>query len=174
MFMPKPPDPLSTDFAALRVLRLVYSLQSFSRAADVLEVNQSTVSYTIDRLRETFRDPLFVRQAGGIVPTQRCLEIVRKAGEILEEFEALVAPAEFEPSQARDTVAVSCNYYERYLILPSFIRELRNLAPSVTVEVKTAAGEGPALLRRGEADLLIGPAQVFHDNLHHRTLMEDY
>src|SRR5262245_35475791 len=162
--MPKPADTLSIDFAALRVLRLVYNLQSFSKAAEALDVNQSTVSYTIDRLRDTFHDPLFVRQGGGIAPTQRCSEIVRKAGEILDDFEALVAPSEFVPSQAAGAVAISCNYYERYIVLPPFIRELRKLAPNVVVEIKTAAGQGPDLLKRGETDLLIGPAQIFQDS----------
>ena len=172
--MPKSADNLAIDFAALRMLRLVYNLQSFSKAAEVLDVNQSTVSYTIERLRTTFRDPLFVRQGGGVVPTRRCLEIVRKAGELIDAFEALVAPSEFVPSQASDIVTISCNYYERRIILPSFIRELRRLAPNVSVEVKTAAGQGVDLLKRSEADLLIGPAQVLEGHLYHRALMEDY
>ncbi len=172
--MPKPADTLSIDFATLRTLRLVHDLRSFSKAAEVLEVNQSTVSYAIGRLRAIFGDPLFVRQGGGIVPTQRCFEIVRKTGQLFDDFEALVAPSEFVPSQASDIVAISCNYYERSIILPPFIRHLRTLAPNVVVEVKTAAGQGLELLKRGEADLLIGPAQLFRDNLYHRSLAEDY
>jgi DNA-binding transcriptional LysR family regulator len=178
--MPKPADTLSIDFAALRMLRLVYNLQSFSKAAEVLEVNQSTVSHAIGRLRETFRDPLFVRQGGGIVPTQRCLEIVPRLGQMLEEFEALVTPSQFVPSQASGTVAISCNDYERRLILPPLVRELRKQAPHVTVDVKAAAARGLALLRQGEADLLIGPAQVLaqvldgNGHLYHRALMDDH
>jgi DNA-binding transcriptional LysR family regulator len=172
--MSKPSETLSIDFAALHMLRLVYNLQSFSKAAAVLEVNQSTVSYTISRLRETFRDPLFVRQGGGIVPTQRCPEIVQRVGQMLDEFEALVAPSQFVPSLACGTVAISCNYYERHFILPRFVREMRKLAPNVVIEVKTAAAQGLALLKQGEADLLIGPAQVLEGNLYNRPLMEEY
>lgn len=172
--MSKAPDTLSIDFAALHVLRLVYNLQSFSKAAEALEVNQSTVSYTISRLRKTFRDPLFVRQGSGIAPTQRCREIVQRAGQMLDEFGALVAPSQFVPAQASGSVVISCNYYERHLILPPFIRELRKLAPHVVVEVKTAAAQGLTLLKQGEADLLIGPAQVLESSLYHRALMEDY
>jgi DNA-binding transcriptional LysR family regulator len=171
--MPKSADTL-IDFAALHMLRLVYNLQSFSKAAEALGVNQSTVSYTINRLRETFRDPLFVRQGSGIVPTQRCLEIVPRLGRILDEFEALAAPSQFVPSQASGTVAISCNYYERTLILPPFIRDMRKLAPNVVIEIKTAAAQGLALLKQGEADLLIGPVQVLEGNLYHRALMEDH
>jgi DNA-binding transcriptional LysR family regulator len=172
--MPRPADTLSIDFAALHVLRLVYNLQSFSKAAEVLEVNQSTVSYTISRLREIFRDPLLVRQGGSIVPTQRCEEIVRRVGQMLDEFEALVAPSQFVPAQASATVAISCNYYERHFILPPLVRKLRKQAPNVVMEVKTAAGQGLALLKQGEADLLIGPAQVLEGHLYHRPLLEEY
>jgi DNA-binding transcriptional LysR family regulator len=172
--MSKPADTLTIDFAALRMLRLVYDLQSFSKAAEVLEVNQSTVSYTINRLRETFRDPLFVRQGSGIVPTQRCPQIVQRVRQMLDEFEALVAPSQFVPSQASGTVAISCNFYERRLILPAFIRQLRKLAPHVVIEVKTAAAQGVALLKQGEADVLIGPAQVLEGNLYHRALIDDH
>ena len=171
--MVKTTHALSIDFAALHVLRLVCNLQSFSKAAEALDVNQSTVSYTIDRLRDTFRDQLFVRQGGGIVATQRCVEIVGKAIQILDEYEALVTPSEFVPSRASGSVAISGNYYERHIILPPLIRELRKLAPNVVIEVKAAAGEGPALLKRGETDLLIGPAQVFQDSFYHRTLIEE-
>jgi DNA-binding transcriptional LysR family regulator len=172
--VPKPADTLAIDFAALHMLRLVYNLQSFSKAAEALEVNQSTVSYTINRLREIFRDPLFVRQGGGIVPTRRCLEIVPRVGQMLDEFEALAAPSQFVPSQATGAVAISCNHYERHLILPPFIRGMRKLAPHVVVEIKTAAAQGLTLLKQGEADMLIGPVQVLENNLYHRTLMEDY
>jgi DNA-binding transcriptional LysR family regulator len=172
--MPKPADTLSIDLAALHMLRLVCNLQSFSKAAEALEVNQSTVSYTINRLRKIFRDPLFVRQGGGIVPTQRCLEIVPRVGQMLDEFEALSAPSQFVPSQASGAIVISCNYYERHLILPAFIREMRRLAPNVVIEVKTAAAQGVTLLKQGEADLLIGPAQVLESHLYHRALMEDY
>ena len=82
-------DVHSVDFAALRVLRMVHAHGSFTRAAEALGSTQSAVSYTIDRLRRAFDDPLFVRQGTGTVPTERCLEIVAEAGRLLLSLEAV-------------------------------------------------------------------------------------
>ena len=67
------------DFADLRVLRLVYEYRSFSIAAERLEMNQSAVSYGIDKLRKSFGDPLFVRQGGEALRADRP---VRGAGDL--------------------------------------------------------------------------------------------
>ena len=49
------------DFRALETLQLVYRRMSFTAAAAELNIKQSSVSYTIDRLRKAFSDQLFVR-----------------------------------------------------------------------------------------------------------------
>ena len=72
----KQPSLLAMDFAALRTLRLLYENRSFTETAEVLGVNQSAVSYTIEKLRRAFSDPLFFRQGGRVVPTERCGIIV--------------------------------------------------------------------------------------------------
>ena len=65
-------DPTSIDLAALSMLSLVFEKKSFSAAAESLGASQSTVSYTVEKLRKTFNDPLFVRKGEKIVPTLRC------------------------------------------------------------------------------------------------------
>ena len=58
----KQPTLLAMDFAALRTLRLLYENRSFTETAEVLGINQSAVSYTIETLRRAFSDPMFYRQ----------------------------------------------------------------------------------------------------------------
>jgi len=167
-------DPFAIDFAAIRTLRLVSELRSFSRAAEALGTNQSTVSYTMDRLRAAFHDRLFVRQHGAIAPTPRCAEIVARASELLDAFEGLVQPADFDPATATGRVAIVCNYYERSVILPRTIAEIRRHAPHLIVEIKTAGAEGLAALKRGDADLLVGPYEVNEASFYHRHLLDDH
>ncbi|MDF0600803.1 LysR family transcriptional regulator [Psychromarinibacter sp. C21-152] len=166
-------DPHSIDFAALRTLRLVYETGSFTAAAQALEVNQSAVSYTIDKLRRCLGDPLFVRQGGGIAATDRCAAIVAEAVQMLERLEAITAPAEFDPAQARATVAIACNYYERQLILPPVIRALRRDAPGLTMSLIQSSAQGRTQLLRSEADLLIGPIRPEEDGFYCRNLLGD-
>jgi DNA-binding transcriptional LysR family regulator len=42
------------------------------------------------------------------------------------------------------------------------------------VEIRTAGGEGLATLRRGEADLLVGPYEVHEETFYHRHLLDDH
>ncbi|WP_439373230.1 LysR family transcriptional regulator [Bradyrhizobium sp. DASA03120] len=172
--MAKDWDPLAIDFAAIRTLRLVSELGSFSKAAEVLGTNQSTISYTMDRLRAAFHDKLFVRQYGGIAPTPRCVEIVECASRLLEGFEGLMQPTDFDPASASGRITIACNYYERSIILPRTIAEIRRRAPRLLLEIKTARAKGIAHLKRGEADLLIGPYEVQEENFYHRHLLDDH
>ena len=172
--MAKDWDPFAIDFAAIRTLRLVSELGSFSRAAEALGTNQSTISYTMDRLRAAFHDQLFVRQRGGIAPTPRCAEIVERASQLLDGFEGLVLPTNFDPATASGRVTIVCNYYERSIILPRTVSEIRRRAPRLVVEIRTAGGEGLATLKRGEADLLVGPYEVREESFYHRHLLDDH
>lgn len=166
-------DPLTTDFAALRVLGLVHAHGSFSRAAEGLGVTQSTVSYTVDRLRRAFGDPLFVRQGGGVVATDRCNEIVAATARMLDDFVALSEPRAFDPAQARAEVRISCNYYERVTILPPLVRRLRRDAPGLRLHVLSSTSRGKEQLSRGESDLLIGPVRIKDAGFYGRRLIED-
>jgi len=165
---------LSIDFAALRTLRVVFDQASFSKAAEQLGLNQSTVSYTMDRLREAFQDPLFVRQGSGIAPTDRCIEIVERTGRLLDDYEALVAPPKFDPTTAKDTITLSCNYYEQCVIFPSLVPKLRLISPNLIVEVTPATHQGMEHLRRGRTDLLIGPYEVDNDSFYLCPLLTDH
>ncbi|MGH1454935.1 MAG: LysR substrate-binding domain-containing protein [Paracoccaceae bacterium] len=167
-------DPLATDFAALRVLRLVHAHGSFSRAAEGLGVTQSTVSYTIDRLRRAFGDPLFVRQGGGVVATDRCEEIVVATARMLDDFVALSEPRGFDPAQAQAEVRISCNYYERVTILPPLVRLLRAQAPGLRLHVLSSTSRGKEQLNRGESDLLIGPVRIDDAGFYGRRLLADH
>ncbi len=174
MSISKDADPLAVDFAALRVLRLVHDYASFSRAAEVLGVTQSSVSYTVDRLRRAFDDPLFVRQGAGIVPTDRCEEIVRTAARLVDEFTALSATRAFDPAHAEATVTLSCNYYERATLVPRLIRRLRVAAPGLKLSVISSTVRGREQLSRGESDLLIGPVQISEAGFFGRRLLTDH
>ena len=168
------PDPFSVDFSALRCFRLVHAHGSFSDAAEALGVSQSSVSYTIARLREAFGDPLFVRSAGGIAPTERCLEIVEQVGQLVDEFEALTAPPLFDPATAQLQVGISCNYYEQATIIPKLVQILRQQAPGIRLNTITSQVQGREQLKRGESDMLIGPIALEEAGHYRRTLLNDH
>jgi DNA-binding transcriptional LysR family regulator len=168
-------DPLSTDFKTLHLLARVHALRSFTKAAEELGLNQSAVSYTIEKLRSVFHDPLFVRQGRAILPTPRCDEIVREAEGLIAEFRQLTIPATFDPGTMRRRLVIACNYYERVLWMPHLVRAIRAEAPGVDLEIVDAADRGHERLLRGEADVLIGPYARDDAGFYRRRLYtEDY
>ncbi|WP_076858435.1 LysR family transcriptional regulator [Bradyrhizobium mercantei] len=169
--MNSPLDPI--DVRALRILVVVYDLESFSAAADRLEVNQSTISYTIERLRKAFQDPLFVRQGNGVTPTQRCDGLVQWARGMIAEFEGLASPVEFEPTIAAGSVTISCNHHERQTMMPRFMAQLRAAAPKVKLVLLEAAGHGEAQLRQNLCDIVIGPIGIVGEDHFRRHILTD-
>lgn len=174
--MSSPPvDPLSLDFATLRTLCTVHDAGSFTAAADVIGVNQSAISYTIERLRCVFHDPLFVRQKGRQIATERCQQVIAQVRPMLATLERLARPEEFDPSRARQRLTLACNYYERLLIVPLLVRELRRQAPGIELVVSNARGTGLDRMLRGDSDLLIGPRPVVQTGVYvSRLCREDY
>ncbi|TYC54120.1 LysR family transcriptional regulator [Rhodobacterales bacterium] len=171
--MTKSIDPLEVDFRALQVLVWVHQLRSFTRAAEELGVNQSAVSYTINKLREVFRDPLFVRQARSLHATPRCEDIVIQAKRLTAEFRQLAAPPDFDPGTVSQKFTIACNFYERVLIIPEIVHTLKGEAPNLQLEIIDASGRGHERLLRNEADLLIGPLERSDPHLYRRDLYQD-
>ena len=166
-------DPYKTDLSSLRIFRAVYDQRSFSKAADVMGVNQSVVSYAIDKLRQAFNDQLFLRQGGGIVPTDRCVTIAASSSIVLDEFEMLIAPQHVDPATLDRTFRISCNFIERALIVPLITKALRKAAPEARLSVIQARTDGVRQLSQGLADLLIGPIRPDSDRFFCRSLVKD-
>lgn len=66
------------DLNSLLTFLLVHHERSVSRAAERLEVSQPAVSNTLAKLRLYFADPLFIRDAGTLVPTPRAQSIAEE------------------------------------------------------------------------------------------------
>ncbi|WP_353476007.1 LysR family transcriptional regulator (plasmid) [Salipiger sp. H15] len=172
---PPPPNPASIDFAALNLLRVVHELGSFTAAAEKLNVNQSAVSYTVAKLRACFHDPLFVREGGQQVATERCEEILSKSLQMLGMLDEMLQPDAFDPGNATQNVTIACNFYERVLLIPGIVAAIRREAPGMTVKVISSLGDGHLRLLRREADVLIGPFSRAESGFHSRRLYaEDY
>ena len=67
----------------LRVLHIVLTEQSVSRAAIKLGLSQPAISNSLRRLRDITGDALLVRSKSGMVATERGLELLAHASEAL-------------------------------------------------------------------------------------------
>lgn len=162
------------DVHAMRVLILVHKLGSVSDAAVQLNMNQSSVSYTLDRLRKAFKDPLFVRIGRTIEPTRHCNEIVPQLQVMVGQYERLTRPSSFDPSTARDRFVVSGNFFERCIIYPPLVHRLRQAAPQVRLAILQANTAGDDQLERGVCDVVVSPVQGKSSGFYRKKLFDEH
>lgn len=162
------------DLNALQALVVVEDCQSFSEASTRLEVNQSTISYAIKRLREAFNDPIFVRQGNSIVATDKCRQLALEARSILERINVLASPETFQPASAHGHITLSCNHHERMFLIPGFLHRLLKQAPNVRVDILESAVDGQQQLKQNLSDIVIGPVSILGEIYYRRKMFVDH
>jgi DNA-binding transcriptional LysR family regulator len=145
------------DLNLLLALEAMLRERSVSKAAARLGVGQPAMSAALNRLRDLFDDPMFVRTAGGMQPTPRALETAAPLGEALDRLRRLVEPPQpFHPSSARRTFRVSGGDYIAMVLAPALIAALQRAAPGVDLRFRFV--EKDQLFERmdsGEIDLAL-------------------
>ena len=63
------------DLNLLTIFEVVYETGSITRGAERLGLTQPTTSHALARLREAFKDELFVRSGHGVAPTPTARQI---------------------------------------------------------------------------------------------------
>jgi DNA-binding transcriptional LysR family regulator len=86
--MPRP------DLNLLFTLDVLLAEGSVAGAARRLRLSPSAMSRALARLRETTGDPLLVRAGRGLVPTPRAIELRERVGQLVQDGEAVLRPAE--------------------------------------------------------------------------------
>ena len=82
------------DFNLLAVLDVLLAEGSVAGAARRLRLSPSAMSRALARLRETTGDPLLVRAGRGLVPTPRAIELREQVGQLVQDAQAVLRPAE--------------------------------------------------------------------------------
>ena len=82
------------DLNLLVTLDVLLAEGSVARAAQRLRLSPSAMSRALARLRRTTGDPLLVRAGRGLVPTPRALALRERVGQLVQDGEAVLRPAE--------------------------------------------------------------------------------
>src|SRR5271154_770338 len=87
----------SIDLNLLRVFDVLLEERSVTKAGARLGLTQSAVSHALNRLRYHLDDELFQRNAHGMQPTPRALEIGPNLHAALSQVQSALTPADFDP-----------------------------------------------------------------------------
>ena len=79
---------LDLDTRLLQIFFEIYQHNSVSKAAEKLEIGQPTLSIALGKLRDHFRDPLFVRIENKMQPTELAQQLYPIVVEVLNKLKS--------------------------------------------------------------------------------------
>src|SRR5689334_14548548 len=136
------------DLNLLVTLDVLLAEVSVARAARRLQLSPSAMSRALARLRKTTGDPLLVRAGRGLVPTPRALELRERVGQLVQNGEAVLRPAEklnLKQLARTFTLRTSEGFAENFG--PQLIARAAEEAPGVRLRFVQKANKDSAPLR---------------------------
>lgn len=145
-----------------------------TQAANQLGLSQPAMSNGLRRLRELFNDPLLVRTSDGMTPTARALELEPLVRQILMGVDRAIQPTtEFDPTGATQVFRIMASDYAESTLFPAVLQQLRELAPSLTLDIMTPSDVSFLDVERGKVDMVINRFDQMPQSFHQITLWQD-
>lgn len=145
----------SLDLNLLRVLDVLLEERSVTRSGARLGLTPSAVSHALSRLRYQLGDELFRRDASGMQPTRKALEIGPSLHAALAQLQSALTPADFDPAVSDHRFSVAAGAYACAVLLPAVVAELQERAPGVVLEITETHGDLIAQIDAGHADFVV-------------------
>lgn len=146
------------DGGLLLVFRELLRTGRAGRVAERLGLSPSAISHALNRLREVFDDPLFIRRPHGFEPTRRAEELGPMVEQLLElTHRTLSRDAGFDPAVSTRQFNFAAPEFVAALIGAELIHRLKTAAPAARFAISHWDEEGAfRALRRGEIDFALG------------------
>ncbi|MDB3967076.1 LysR family transcriptional regulator [Porticoccaceae bacterium] len=145
-----------------------------TRAAEELGISQPAMSNSLRRLRDLFGDPILVRTSDGMTPTDRALELQPMVRKVLSAAEQVILPkTEFEPLASNRIFRIMASDYTESTLLPVLLRQLRQQAPNIRLDIMTPSDVSFHDVERGKVDMVINRFDSLPQSFHQVHLWDD-
>lgn len=150
------------DLNLLMILDALTKEQSVTLASKNLGVSQSSVSQSLSKLRDYFNDPLFLRERGGISPTDFVTRITPRLHEVMKDIDDLLTDEiEFNPSSSERVITICTPDAGELALLPLLARKLSTVAPKCRLRtINVDVINLDLALEEAHADLVVTGAAV--------------
>lgn len=154
------------DLNLLVALQVLMEEQSVTRAAERLYITQPAMSKTLQRLRELFDDPLFIRSGRGLIPTPRATELATQLPSVLSGVSQLVERTTFDPQVYDGEMRIMTAEFIAVQVIPTLTRRVISEAPHMSLTLTSEVGEEARALEDGSLDFAIEIARPYGSEFH--------
>ena len=163
-----------TDLNLLVYLNVLLEERSVSRAADKLAITQPAMSNALKRLRELFDDPILVRTAEGMTPTDKAEKLKPDIVELLSLAGQITQPdRDFSIKHSQATFRIMASDYMEATLIAPFISSVLNDAPNINFDVLTPGDVSLQDMEKGTVDLAINRFTTLPKSFHQATVWRD-
>jgi len=166
------------DLNLLIALDALIVERNVTKAAARLQVGQPAMSASLARLRRVFGDPLLIRSGRTFTLTPLAQSLAQPLQAVLADVEnVLTQRPGFDPATDARTFTMLGSDYVTFILLRHFVPALYAQAPGVTIRIQPLVPGFRQSLDRGDADLLILPAEFDRGLLrfpHSRLFTDDF
>jgi DNA-binding transcriptional LysR family regulator len=146
-----------------------------TRAANLLDISQSSMSLALAKLRVLFHDPLLIKSGNALIPTVRARELIPQVEQVLRSVDMLIhEQAPFDPAHANQVITMIVVDYIDFVVMPTLMAALEREAPDVSLRLinpnPRRLGE---IMSRGDIDLALSYFPTPPENIRTRPLFTD-
>jgi len=160
------------DIKLLVAFKVLLEEESVSRAAQRMQITQSAMSKMLAKLKDVFKEELFIRTSHGIQPTDKAISLKAPLSEALGKLETLLTPAKFNPIHCERTFRISMLDNLANRVIPGLLHTLSKQAPLVKLELKPWSRQSFDELANGELDLALNVVEVNRANFYQLKLAD--
>ena len=150
----------NVDLNLLHALHALLEERHVTHAAKRCFVGQPAMSRALDRLRETFGDPLLVRTGRVYERTVRGESVLRELESIMGRLGTMVRGEEFSPAGTQECFRVAMTDHGSTILLPMLLRRLRKAAPCATLELSAWRTQAYDDVAAGRIDIALSAEAV--------------
>ena len=130
------------DLSLIRLFIVIYETCNISKAAEVLNLSQPSVTYNLNLLRKQLNNQLFERAQYGVKPTTTADKLYPVFKTSLFNIEYAISEIkQFNPYTAENVFRICLSDIGEMTILPTLTNYLRDHAPNIILEVKEVKSE---------------------------------
>ena len=158
----------------LRTFDALMRERSVSRAAARLFLSQPAVSGSLQKLRSTFSDELFIRTSHGIKPTAKAMALADPVAKLLSDLAGLLeSDTVFDPATSSRVFRLAGSDHASLRVLVPLSHTLSACGSGVRITWETGTSDLGDRLRKGELDLAVVARFQVPTGMQSEVLYED-
>lgn len=157
------------DYKLLTIFYYIYKFKSVSLAGEHLNMGQPTVSNLLNKVRQHYNDPLFLRIGNEMLPTELSKQLFPLVSEALSNVEAINNfSIDFDQTTSQQQFTLAMTDVSHLVFLPKISQYIKQHASRIRLNVRPITSETSYQMANGEIDLAFG----FLPNLENGALLQ--